>query len=61
MSEPTNQPQGDKPETPAAQANNEKPEYKPDYEHDVYERESGDSDSSFQRFCDYQGNNRYGG
>jgi len=34
---------------------------KPDYEHDVYEREHGDFDRSFQRFCDYLGNNRYGG
>jgi hypothetical protein len=33
---------------------------KPDYEYDVYEREREDSDYSFQRFCDYLGNNRYG-
>jgi len=33
---------------------------KPDYEYDVYEREREDSDYSFQRFCDYSGNNRYG-
>ena len=33
---------------------------KPDYEHDVYEREHEDFDRSFQRFCDYSGNNRYG-
>ena len=33
---------------------------KPDYEHDVYEREHGDFDRSFERFCDYSGNNRYG-
>ena len=34
---------------------------KPDYEYDVYEREREDSDYSFHRFCDYSGNNRYGG
>jgi hypothetical protein len=46
MSDPTN-------DTPI---NNDKP----DYEHDVYEREKADSEYENQRFCDYYGNNRRG-
>lgn len=33
---------------------------KPDYEHDVYEREKADSEYENQRFADYYGNNRRG-
>ncbi len=33
---------------------------KPDYENEAYEREERDFDASFQRFCDYYGNNRRG-
>ena len=59
MSNPNDQTPQDKAETPAVPATNDTPEHKPDYEYDVYEREPGDS--SFERFCDYRGNNRYGG
>jgi len=50
MSEPTNVTPNPTP------FNNEKP----DYEHDVYERERADSEYESQRFCDYYGNNRRG-
>ena len=58
MSDPKNDEQfnADKAKEPTPAPVNDKP----DYEYDVYERENGDFDRSFQRFCDYSGNNRYG-